>query len=159
VNDLLAVFRMRTKDQVRQSHEWIVTALFVAVAVLPSLLWPPAIDGLHAPYSGWPSVCLFALLVAGMATDSFDRPLHVRALGIAGGMVLHLGLLVPIFEFVGHRLMNIDALSPAVAAPFWAATRAYAGFMVLTFAMRSSSIMVMWAEGAERAKVAETAQG
>jgi hypothetical protein len=157
VEALLEMFRTRSREQVRASHEWIVTIGYLAVAVLPALLWPPALDPLHTAYSGWPSVCLFALLVVGMATDSFDRPLQARALCVAGWMVLHLGVLVPVFEFVGHRAMGIDALAPAVAAPFWAATRAYAGFMVLTFAMRSSSLMVRWAETAQRAKVPEIA--
>ena len=78
---------------------------------------------------------------------------------LAAWMVLHLGVLVPVFEFLGHKAMGIDALSPAQAAPFWAATRAFAGFMVLTFAMRSSALMVRWAEAADRAKVSEIAQG
>lgn len=157
--DLLALFRTRTRDEARASHEWTVVLAYLAISVLPALLWPPALDPLHTAYSGWPSVCLLALLLVGLATDSFDRPLHGRALCVAVWMVLHLGVLVPVFEFLGHKAMGIDALSPAQAAPFWAATRAFAGFMALTFAMRSSSIMVRWAEAADRAKVPEIAQG
>ena len=159
MNDLLALFRTRSRDEVRASHEWTVVCAYLAVSVLPSLLWPPALDPLHTAYSGWPSVCLFALLLVGMATDSFERSLHARALCVAAWMVLHLGVLVPVFEFLGHHAMGIDALSPAQAAPFWAATRAFAGFMVLTFAMRSSSLMLRWAEVSARAKVPEVAQG
>ena len=159
MNDLLALFRTRTRDEVRASHEWTVVLAYLAVSVLPALLWPPALDPLHTAYSGWPSVCLFALLVVGLATDSFERPVHGRALCVAAWMVFHLGVLVPLFEFLGHTAMGIDALSPAQAAPFWAATRAFAGFMVLTFAMRSSSLMVRWAELTGREKVPEIAQG
>ncbi len=158
MNDLLEMFRARPREKSRMSQEWIVTLAYLGLAVLPALLWPPAIDPLHTSYSGWPSVCLFAFLLVGMATDAFERPLHARALCIAAWMVLHLGVLVPVFEWLGHHAMGIDALPPALAAPFWAATRAYAGFMVLTFAMRSSSLMVRWADATERAKVPEVAQ-
>ena len=159
MNDLLEMFRTRSRDQVRMAHEWVVTLAYLAIAVLPAILWPPTIDALHTPSSGWPSVCLFAFLLVGMATDSFARPLHARALSVAAWMVFHLGVLVPVFEWVGHRWMGIDALSPALAAPFWAATRAFAGFAALTFAMRSSALMVRWAEATGSAKAPEIAQG
>ena len=159
MNDLLALFRTRSRDEVRASHEWTITLAYLFVSVVPALLWPPALDPLHTAYAGWPSVCLFALLLVGMVTDSFERPLHGRALCVAAWMVLHLGLLVPVFEFLGHKVMGIDALSPEQAAPFWAATRAFAGFTALTFAMRSSALMVRWAEAADRAKLPEIAQG
>jgi hypothetical protein len=141
VNELLQMFRMAPKDRVRTSHEWFVTAVYTALAVLPAVVWPSGAAGSQGPWSWWPTFLLFGALTIFMATDYFNRPVHLRALFVVTLMVFHLGVMLPFFLLIGHGFMGLDSLSPQLAEPCWAMVRAYSGFMMLTLGMRASTLL------------------
>lgn len=157
VNELLHLFRLLPKDRVRTSHEWVVTAAFTALAVVPAMLWPTGSVGPQGGWNWWPSLLLFGVLSVLMAKDHLARPLHLRALFVVLCMIFHLGVLLPVFTFLGHRFMGLDTISPQLAEACWSAVRAYSGFMVLTLGMRSSTLMTRWAEKAAPTAATEIA--
>ena len=146
MNELLQLFRTVPKDRMRMSHEWLVTVAVAALAVLPTVIWPTGSMSPQGSWAWWPTVLLLGALSMSMATDYHARPLHLRALFVAVCMVFHLGVLLPVFTYLGHGLMGLDTLSPAMAEPCWALVRAYSGFMMLTLGMRTSTIMMRWAD-------------
>jgi hypothetical protein len=159
VTELLQLFRMVPQDRVRMGHEWFVTALFTALAVIPALIWPTGSLGPQGGWNWWPSLLLFGALSLFIAHDHLSRPLHLRALFVLLCMIFHLGVLLPFFTFLGHRLMGLDTVSPQLAEACWAGVRAYSGFMVLTLAMRSSTLMTRWVDKPAAAPATEIAKG